>query len=150
MQSHVGIIKFLTERPDIRIPVWIFVGSVIFLFMFVAILADFNRKISEELDDEEDEDSSRFDYLIRSISYSKNNELLIYDLGYRFCRKGNCVSNMLSNIKDVTYSGSKEDRVLDVTYAKDGQLVTEKIYCGQMDVIEFRKIKKILLDGKLY
>ena len=141
--KHKTIINFIMEHHEIWIYL-IIIGVMFFLILLIIrMLSTYN--FMNKLEDV-DIDFDDTELIIERYQYSKNNEMIVYPEGCRFCRSGVFVSGYLVNILRISCSRDAKDRIIYVEcVGKNNKLIKEAVQCGVMDYFEYMCVKDLLL-----
>lgn len=141
MHYHkTSFLMYLWTDPYFRTMLMVLAGAALFEIAMLCGTIAMNFSMSEAIAEQELEEAPRHVY-----AFSRQGEVEVYDDRILILRNGACVSGPLSEIWDVTWNDSREDRVLHVKHMGPSGPVTESVHCGPMDIFEAMKVRDMLL-----
>ncbi len=141
MQYHkIPYLAYLWSDPQLRQMLLLLIGAVFFEACVLLIMFGMNLNMAQAISEKEDDEAPRHVYV-----FSKQGQVDVYDDRILIWRNGTCVSGALTEIWDVTWNDSRDDRVLYVKHMGPEGPVTEAVRCGPMDIFEAMKVRDMLL-----
>lgn len=118
-----------------------YVSGLLICIIFICIIGS----IMVQLNIDKDEHDHTMEKPIAVHRYSKQGSLYVYKGYCRMNRSGAFISDQIHDVLDITCSKDSKNRILNIVYGSEKEPKTEIIYCGHMDVLEFIKIKELIM-----